>query len=235
MAKMKYITVKSALTKIEGKYTGQFLSNGSVYLDELAKKICKDRPAVDEPELKFCVRALVAEIKAEVVENLNYVTTGTLCAFAPAISGSVPAMDAALGPDNAFYVNVQALAPLANAIGAVVPTRDKSDAAKIVVDDIEDRASHKRKTIVGTREFVVTGFNLSAKADGESLNVLNPDGTTVTPATVTSEDGCGQRIVAQLSASVPTGNYTLQLNTHGYATPEADVETYTKKIHVQSA
>ena len=63
MATMKYITVKSGLETLNGKYTGQFLSNGSIYLDELAEKICVDRPAVDEPELKLAA-LLIVEINA---------------------------------------------------------------------------------------------------------------------------------------------------------------------------
>ena len=232
MATMKYITVKSGLDTLNGKYTGQFLSNGSIYLDELAEKICVDRPAVDEPELKLAVRALAAEIKKEVAENLNYVTTGTLCAFAPAISGSVPAMDSALTDENEFYVNVTPLSTLTNRIGAITPTKDKSDAAKIVIDNIEDKTSHKRGTIVGTREFVLTGYNLSAKAEGESMKLLKSDGTVAAEVTVKSEDGCGQRITAQLAAAVATGDYILQLNTKGYATPDGEVETYSKKVSV---
>ncbi len=235
MAKLRYTTIKSALPTIEGKYTGQFLSNGTVYLDELAEKICKDRASADAPELKLAVRALAAEIKEEVVDKLNYVTTGTLCAFAPAISGSLPSMDAALTDENEFYVNIVPLAPLADAIARLTPARGSSLSAAIVLDSVEDKASKTRDVIIGTREFVLTGHNLSAKADGESVKLLDAEGAVAAVATVKSEDGYGQRIVAQLDDALEPGDYVLQLNTHGYATPDAAVETYTKKVQVLSA
>ncbi len=235
MAKLNYITTKSALETLEGKYTGLFLSNGSVGLDELAEKICKDRPAIDAPEVKLAVRALAAEVKREVAENLNYVTTGTLCAFAPAISGSLPSMDAELTAENGFYVNVTPLATLSDAIGRLTPARGASDASKIVLDDVADSASKRRGIIVGTREFVLTGHNLSSGGDGESVKVLNADGTVAAVASVKGEDGCGQRITAQLDEALPAGGYVLQLATRGYATPDADVETYAKKVQVLDA
>lgn len=234
MATLKYMTEKSALESVDGKYTGRFLSNGTVYLDEIARKICRDRPATDEPELTLAARAIAAVVKEEVGENLNYVTTGTLCAFAPAISGSVPAMDSPLGEGNAFYVNIVPLDAISTAIGAVSPARDRSDAAAVAVDNIEDKATKARGTIIGTHEFVVTGFNLSARAEGESIRLLKPDGSLASEVTVKDEDGCGQRIVAQLAATVESGTYILQINTKGYATPDAEVEAYTKKATVLS-
>lgn len=235
MATIKYTTVKTALEPIAGKYTGQSISNGTVYLDEIARKICRNHPVTDEPSLTLAARAIASIIKEEVAERLNYVTTGTLCAFAPAIAGSVPAMDSPLGEDNAFYVNITPLDPLANAIGAISPVRDRSDAATVSVDNIEDRATKARSTIIGTQEFVITGFNLSARSEGESIRLLNPDGTIASEVTVKNEDGCGQRIVAQLAETVESGTYVLQINTKGYATPDAEVESYTKKATVLDA
>ena len=105
--KMKYVTVKSGLESVNGAYLGQFVSNGTSTLDEVAEKMCKDRPAVDEPEAKLAVRALAAEIREQVGVNLNRVNAGPV-SFEPAISGSLPAMDSALGPENELYVNVVA-------------------------------------------------------------------------------------------------------------------------------
>ena len=228
--KMKYVTVKSGLESVNGAYLGQFVSNGTSTLDEVAEKMCKDRPAVDEPEAKLAVRALAAEIREQVGVNLNRVNAGPV-SFEPAISGSLPAMDSALGPENELYVNVVASDALQKEIAAIVPTRDSASAIAVKMDNVEDLASHGPK-IVGTKEFVVTGFNLSARQDGEGMVLLHLDGTSAAEVTVKEEDGMGQRVNAQLVASVASGTYLLQLTTHGYSTPDAEAESYTKKVQV---
>lgn len=231
MSAIKYCTVKSALPKLIGKHTGQVLSNGTVTLDEIAVKVCRDRPAVDEPEFKLSVRAIAAELRSEVGENMNYVTTGSLCAFAPAISGSLPAMDSPLGEDNVPYVNIVPLPAVSAAIGAVTPAREsENEAVKVILDNIEDRLSKKRGTIIGTNEFVITGLNLSASDEGECIQLVKPDGSLASEVTIKDEEGCGQRIIAQLATSVEPGTYILVVNTHGYTTPESAVDTYAKKV-----
>jgi hypothetical protein len=235
MATLKYMTKKSALESVDGKYTGRFLSNGTVYLNEIARKICRDRPATDEPELTLAARAIAAVVKEEVGENLNYVTTGTLCAFAPAISGSVPAMDSPLGEDNAFYVNIVPLDAISTAIGAVSPARDRSDAAAVAVDNIEgqdDQGSRNHNQYTRVRGHRIQPLR---KGRGESIRLLKPDGSLASEMTVKDEDGCSQRIVAQLATTVESGTYILQINTKGYATPDAEVETYTKTNMVSGA
>ena len=231
MSAIKYCTVKSALPKLIGKHTGQVISNGTVTLDEIAMKVCRDRPAVDEPEFRLSVRAIAAEVRNEVGENLNYVTTGSLCAFAPAISGSLPAMDSPLGEDNVPYVNIVPLSAISAAIGAITPTRESdNNAIKIILDNVEDRLSQKRGTIIGTNEFVITGLNLSASDEGESIQLVKPDGSLASEVTIKDEEGCGQRIIAQLATSVEPGTYILVVNTHGYTTPENAVDTYARKV-----
>ena len=42
----------------------------------------------------------------------------------------------------------------------------------------------------------------------------------------------GQRLVAKLDTAVETGMYILQLKTHGYATPDAELGAYTKNVRV---
>ena len=202
--KMKYVTVKSGLESVNGAYLGQFVSNGTSTLDEVAEKMCKDRPAVDEPEAKLAVRALAAEIREQVGVNLNRVNAGPV-SFEPAISGSLPAMDSALGPENELYVNVVASDALQKEIAAIVPTRDSASAIAVKMDNVEDLASHGPK-IVGTKEFVVTGFNLSARQDGEGMALLHLDGTSAAEVTVKEEDGMGQRVNAQLVASVASAD-----------------------------
>ena len=230
--KMNYITVKSGLESLDGAYTGQFVSNGTVDLDGIAKKMCINRPAIDEPEVKLAVRALAAEIKELVGNGLFRVNAG-MVSFEPAISGSLPSMDASLTEENELYVNIVASESIKREIGAVVPTRSSANAVKVVLDNVEDVEKHVRK-IFGIHEFVVTGTNLSARLPDEGMELLSKEGNVMTEVRCYEKDGMGQRIFASLPVFVPSGTYTLQLRTRGYSTPDADVETYTKKVEVAS-
>jgi hypothetical protein len=230
--KMNYITVKSGFESLEGAYTGQFVSNGTIDLDGVAKKMCVNRPAIDEPEVKLAMRALAAEIKEQVGNGLYRVNAG-MVSFEPAISGSLPSMDASLTEENELYVNIVASESIKREIGAVVPTRSSANAVKVILDNVEDVEKHVRK-IFGIHEFVVTGTNLSARLPDEGMELLSKEGNVMTEVRCYEKDGMGQRIFGNLPIFVPSGVYTLQLKTHGYSTPDADVETYTKKVEVVS-
>ena len=230
--KMRFVTVKSGLETVEGAYLGQFVSNGTCFLDDITGRMCAGRPAVDEPEARLAVRAIAAEIREKVGEELLRVNAGDV-SFEPAISGSLPSMDAQLTDENALYVNIVASDAIKKAIGSIVPTRDSSSAVKVSIDNIEDIATHGR-LIVGTHEFVVTGRNLSARLEGEGMALLNTDGSVAAAVTVSDGDGMGQRINAQLAAAVPAGTYLLQITTRGYSTPDAEAESYTKRVVVEN-
>ena len=233
-AKLKFTKVKSGFEKLEGKYTGQFISNGSDGLDELVEGICAEHPTIGSAELKLAIRALGAEVRKAIGEDQNYVSTGSIAGLAPAISGSVPAMDSALVEgENELYVNVVALDHLRSVVGALTPSQDTTDSAGVRLDYIEDVATKERGVIKGTGEFVLTGRNLSVKAEGETLALVAPNGEAIAVTIVEGdEDGFGQRIRARLADAAAAGEYRLRLNTRGYATPSGDVETYTKKVTV---
>lgn len=234
-AKLKFTKVKSGLDKLEGKYTGLFVSNGTDGLDEIADAICSAHPTIGRAEVKLGVRALAAEVRRAVGDDLNYVSTGSIAGLAPAISGSVPSMDAALADgENEFYVNVVALDHLRSVVGALTPTPESVDASGVRLDSVEDAASHEKGVVKGVSEFVLTGRNLSARGEGESLALVAADGTVASAVTLVgeSDDAPGQRIRAKLASAVPAGAYRLRLITRGKATPDADVETYTKKVAV---
>lgn len=234
--KLKFSTVKSGLKKLEGKYTGKFISTGSDGLDDIAEKICMEHPTIAAPEVKLAVRALASEIRTQVGEKLNYVTDGSVAGFAPAISGSVPSMDAALTKgENEFYVNIVALEPLKSAVGALVPS-PTADPSGVRVDYIEDSGSGARGVIAGTGDFIVCGINISATREGEGLELIGQDGGIASAVTVKDAgDASGQRIKAQLATAVDPGAYKLRLTSRGYMTPEAEPNTYIKNVMVTAA
>lgn len=235
--KLKFTKVKSAFEKLDGKYTGQFVSNGSDGLDEIADAICAAHPTMGRAEVKLAIRALASEVRKAVGDDLNYVTTGTVAGFEPAISGSVAAMDSALtAGENEFYVNVVALDHLRNVIGALVPTPDAASSSGVRIDYVEDATTHERGVIRGTTQFVMTGRNISANREGESLALVADDGSVLSAVTLVPEvDGCGQRIRGSLVTAVPAGDYRLRLVSRGYAPGTGDAETYLKKVSVLAA
>lgn len=228
---MRFVTVKSGLESVGGAYLGQFVLNGTDYLDDIARRICKERPAIDEPEVRLCVRAIAAEIREELEENFCRVAAGDV-AFEPAISGSVPAMDSPLTDENELYVNIVSGDALKARLAAITPTRGSDASVRVRIEGVEDLDSHEPWTVVGTGTFVMSGLNLSATGDGESLKILDADGTEH-PCTVDDEDGMGQRIYAHLPASLSEGERMIALVSRGYSTPDAEPEKYTKKITVR--
>ena len=231
--KLKITKVKSGFEKLEGKYTGQFVSNGSDGLDEIADAICATHPTFGRAEVKLAIRALAAEVRKAVGDNLNYVSTGSIAGLSPAISGSVASMDSALTDgENEFYVNIVALDHLRNIIGALTPTAEAT-ASGVRIDYVEDAATHERGVIHGTGEFVLTGHKISANRTGESLALIADDDTVLSAVTLVGEDdGCGQRIRGRLANGVAAGTYRLRLNSRGYGATNAELETYIKKVTV---
>ena len=228
-----YTTAKSALEKMGGKYVGSIVHNGASDLDAIAETICAERPYLDEPTVKMVIRALAAEIRREVGENVRYVTTGTAVAFTPAISGSVASMDGTLTKgENEMYVNMMTLDKLRRVIEQIVPHRADEGPAKVIIDKIEDSGTGACGEISGTSDFVVTGYNISASHDGESLTLVNAAGERVATATVKGEDGMGQRIEAALTTAPEPGSYTLRLISRGYKTPTDELGTYDRKVEV---
>ncbi len=232
-AKMRFATVKSPLETLEGKYTGLFIHNGVDGLDEIAARIVRAHPNVGVSEVKLAVRALAAEIRACVADGPGYAGADGLAGFTVAISGSVASLDAPLTPgENAIYVNIVALEPLREAIGALVPVAASDETAAVAITDVEGKALRKHGVISTPGAFTVTGKNLSAGGEDEGITLANASGDTVATATVTSEDGLGQRIDASFAAAVPAGTYKLILKSHGYATATGPLETVAKRVVV---
>lgn len=228
-----FTTVKSALESADGKYTGSIVHKGSSDLDEVVSLICSTRPYIDEPTVKMVIAALAAEIRREVGVNFRYVTTGTSTAFAPAISGSVPAMDSALEAGvNDIYVNITTLDKLRKAIAALVPVRADEGPANVIVDKIEDVATGACGQISLGGDFVVTGYNISASHDGESLRLVDDEGVVLATATIKEEDGKGQRITAAFDGAleIEAGKYWLHLVSRGYSTPLEELVTYARRV-----
>lgn len=229
-ATMKYVLTKNQLPSAKEPYNGLFVSNGTTDIDAFAEAICAERTNIDAPTMKLILRTAFKFIGEDMAENVFRYNTGDLV-FEPAISGSVESMDAALGPDNEIYVAVRLAQDVIRTIGQIVPTRDSDDAVGVRLDSILDVAPNTIGQIGDTGAFQLTGKNLSAVGDGESIVVTDSAGTEHT-ALVEDTDGKGQRLTAHLVDSPAPGKATLVLTSRGYNTPDGELVTLRKNVTI---
>ena len=227
---LKFVLVKNSLPTAKDPYNGQFVSNGTTWIDGFCEKICKGRTNIDAPTLKLILRTAFAFIAEDMAENVFRYQTGLLT-FEPAIEGSLPSMDAPLTDENPLVIAVRLASDFAREIGAAVPTRDSDDVISVKIDDVLDIEADKCGQITGGKRFKMTGKNISARGEGEGLAVAGPDGVAH-PCTVVEEDGMGQRIVAEAPADADPGKGAILLTTRGYATPDAEPMLVKKLVTV---
>ena len=227
---LKFVLVKNILPTAKEPYNGQFVSNGTTALDAFAEKVCAGRTNIDAPTLKLILRTAFAFIAEDMAENVFRYQTGLLT-FEPAIEGSLPSMDAPLTDENPLVIAVRLASDFVREISGVVPMRDTDDAISVKIDDVLDVEAEKYHQVTGGKRFQVTGKNISARGEGESLAVAGPDGAQH-PCTVVEEDGMGQRIVAEAAADADPGKGAILLTTRGYATPDADLMLVKKQVTV---
>ena len=227
---LKFVLVKNNLPTAKEPYLGQFVSNGTTALDALCEKVCAGRTNIDAPTLKLILRTALAFVAEDMAENVFRYQTGLLT-FEPAIEGSLPSMDAPLTDENPIVVAVRLAGEFVREIGAAVPSRDSDDAISVKIDDVLDLETEVRQQVTGRCRFQLTGRNISARGEGESLAVAGPDGVAHA-CPVVEEDGMGQRIVAEAPAGVTPGKGAVLLSTRGYATPDGETVQLKKQVTV---
>lgn len=228
-AKIKYTLTKSELTPIVGQYIARIIANRTIGISKLSAEMRDGRSVVEDADVKLVISALAEEIATELVVNHNRVDFLGLLTFELAVNGSLPAMDSSLGEGNAIYIAVHPSDSLRAEAAKIIPVRESAALTQVKIDNVEDLATHQ-KAFVTTNEAVITGRNLSATGDGESLVLKNPDGTVAAQVTILEKDGCGERLYCKLATAVPTGPYILELTTHGYSTPGGESNAYTKSV-----
>lgn len=226
---IKYTLTKSELTPIVGLYVARIIANGTIGIAQLSARMRDGRSIVEDADARLVISALAEEIATELVINHNRVDFFGLLTFELAIDGSLTSMDGALGEENAIYIAIHPSDSLRTEAAKILPMRESAALTQVKIDNVEDLATHQ-KAFVTTNEAVITGRNLSATGEGESLVLKNPDGTIASQVTVLEKDGHGERIYCKLATAVPTGTYILELTTNGYATPGGGSNTYTKSV-----
>ena len=237
--RIRFTTALSTLTTPEaaGKYFARVINSDKVAdLNTIAEQCAKDNPELTPARVKLVIRSLAATIRGALAEGKS---VDTPWGYARCIiRGTLPSMDAAAdeveNPAEVDFNNGTDLrAWETTLVGYNTGLDDESGNIKIL--DEEDASSKRKGVIVGTAEFVLTGYNLSGDGDGESLALVKLDGTLAATCSVTGGDGLGQRISARLATAVTAGKYKLLLTTHGYSTQSAPLQRLTKNVTVEAA
>lgn len=233
-ARIKYTLQKSELSTIVGKYIALIIANGTSDISALSAAMSGGRSVIEDADARFAIAAIADEIATQLAVNHNRVDFFGLLDFELAIDKSLPSMDAPLGEENAIYIAIHPSDSLRAEAAKIIPVKTMADERTVYIDKVEDISTHKRM-FIGTGNAVITGMNLSATGEGESLRILKDDGSVATTVTVTGEEGYGERIYCHLAQAVESGEYTLELVTNGYSTPGGESHRYTKSVAVATA
>ena len=166
-----------------------------------------------------------------VTDVVRFNLGGDFFTLEPAVSGSVPTLDAALTDANERYIKVVNGPSLNARIAALRPV--------IVGDDLGDvqfhstEAAHDGKdwknVLFGGEEFVALGKRLGG--EGQRMELVGADGAVVSEAAFVEGDALGQRFRYRL-ATPPDEDFDgrLVLTSTGKDTPDASPKTITVKV-----
>ena len=215
-ALLKYVLVRNSLPEATAPYLGRLVGNGNWDSDAFAARIAAKQPELQPATVRLLFQTLFSVAAEAMAEMPCRVSLGAVT-FEPAISGSLPSMDAQLGDENEVYVAVRLSDALRNAAAGVSPVRVSEDALGIRLDNVQDESAsaNGRGTITGTEPFTLTGLKITGSGDGESVKVVAADGTEAIAVDV-ADCGTGQRITARLATALPAGRGRIYLTTYGF-------------------
>ena len=229
-AKLMYSLAPNALPDLVGSYHGVFVSHETVELDRLAARTAKANPPLQATAVKAVLHATFAEAADIMADRLFRASMGWLV-FEPAMSGSLPSANAAPGPENELYVAVRPQGTIRSILAGITPVRADATDVDAVLDAVGRLDGSAPGVIGATGTFLLTGRNISAYGEGESITVSTAGGAEIA-ATVTGDDGYGQRITATPSAPLPAGKAVVYLTTCGWNTPDGNPKRLSKKVTV---
>ena len=149
--------------------------------------------------------------------------------FALAIPGSAESVNGK--PSEEAYVSITPSAAMRNAVSGIRPVYRADETDTPVLKSVGCLAGNVLDQISGTDSFRLTGSNISAEGDDETITVIAADGTEAI-AEVTEEDGYGMFITAHLQVALPPGKGKVVLMTHGKRTPEGELHQCVKSVTI---
>ena len=211
---MRYTKATSTLPDKEGLLVGYFVSNGTLDEDGFTAMMSENRPNIDQPASRMMLRALWEVIGSGMGANPCRYSLGPV-SFDPMVFGSAPAVNSPLAEGQYLGIGVRFDEKLRNCLSDIEPICVSQEFGDVRLMRVMDEASETPKVIDGVKPFVLSGVNITASAEGETIRVVHDGGAEV-EAQVVSESGPGQRIVARLATPLPAGKARICLATHGF-------------------
>ena len=217
---------------VENEYVGQVVHTGTATAADVCAACKEENPQMTEPLASLATETIMDYGSDRVVTDVvRFNLGGDFFTLEPAVSGSVPTLDAALTDANERYIKVVNGPSLNARIAALRPV--------IVGDDLGDvqfhstEAAHDGKdwknVLFGGEEFVALGKRLGG--EGQRMELVGADGAVVSEAAFVEGDALGQRFRYRL-ATPPDEDFDgrLVLTSTGKDTPDASPKTITVKV-----
>ena len=217
---------------VENAYKGEVIHTGTVTAADICEACKQENPQMTEPLASLATETIMDYGSDRVVTDVVRFNLGSAYfTMEPAVSGSVPTVDAALSDANERYIRVvngPSLNARIAALRPVITGDDLGDVQFHSTETVRDDGEFKN-TLFGDEEFVALGKRLGG-AD-QRMELIAADGTTVSAATFLGGDALGQRFRYRLATPpAESGAYTLVLTSTGKDTPDASPKSIPVKV-----
>ena len=212
---------------VESPYIAQVVHTGTVTAADICEACKRENPQMTEPLASLATETIMDYGSDKVVTDVVRFNLGSpYFTMEPAVSGSVPTVDASLSDANERYIKVvngQSLNARIAALKPVITGEDLGDVMFRSTETTHDGEDWKN-VIFGSEEFVALGKRLGG--EGQRMELVDATGTVRGEATFVSGDALGQRFTYKL-ANPPTEDFDgkLILTSTGKDTPDASPKT----------
>ena len=212
---------------VECEYMGQVVHTGTATAADVCEACKQENPQMTEPLASLATETIMDYGSDKVVTDVVRFNLGSpYFTMEPAVSGSVPTVDAPLTDANERYIKVvngQSLNARIAALKPVITGEDLGDVMFRSTETTHDGEDWKN-TIFGSEEFVALGKRLGG--EGQRMELVDATGTVRGEATFVSGDALGQRFTYKLT-NPPAEDFEgkLILTSTGKDTPDASPKT----------
>ena len=217
---------------VESPYIAQVVHTGTVTAADICEACKKENPQMTEPLASLATETIMDYGSDKVVTDVVRFNLGSaFFTMEPAVTGSVPTVDAPLSDENERYIKVvngQSLNARIAALRPIIVNDDLGDVQFRSIETVEGEECF-RNEIHGSGEFVALGKRLGGS--DQKLQLFAKDGTLLSEATYVDSDLLGQRFTYRLAtppANDVIGN--LVLSSTGKDTPERNPKTISHEV-----
>ena len=212
---------------VESPYIAQVVHTGTVTAADICEACKQENPQMTEPLASLATETIMDYGSDKVVTDVVRFNLGSpYFTMEPAVSGSVPTVDASLSDANERYIKVVNGQSLNARIAALKPVITGEDLGDVMFRSTETThdGEDRKNVIFGSEEFVALGKRLGG--EGQRMELVDATGTVRGEATFVSGDALGQRFTYKL-ANPPTEDFDgkLILTSTGKDTPDASPKT----------